>query len=225
VSDDKIGGTVVLLRVAPTVIFVLTLHAAVLLDRPRLAVLALFAICTLNLVTNRLTGGSKGGFYLWLVLTGLAGLAVVGAFNGAESLERVILLPPVIVNGGLLYLFGRTLRPGREPLIASFRRLTGAEMTRDAQIYTRQLTVCWVVFFAASLSASILLAVYGSPAAWSWVVNLGFPAAALVFFLSEHLYRARYLKHYGSVSLARTLGAVLRPGAWSAENSGSVTGK
>ena len=45
-------------------------------------------------------------------------LAVVGAFNGAESLEQVILLPPVIVNGGLVYLFGRTLLPGREPLIS-----------------------------------------------------------------------------------------------------------
>ena len=224
-SDDKVKGTVVLLHVAPTVIFVLTLHAAVLLGRPTLAVLVLFAACVLNLGLNRLAGGGDRGFYLWLVLAGIAGLAVVGALNGAKSLEKVIVLPSVIVNGGLLYLFGRTLRPGREPLIASFRRLTGAEMTRESQIYTRQLTVCWVVFFAASLSASILLAVFGSPAAWSWVVNLGFPVAALTFFLSEHFFRARYLKHYGTVSLSRTLGAVLRPGAWSAGSSGPVTGE
>jgi hypothetical protein len=79
--------------------------------------------------------------------------------------------------------------------------------------------------FAASLSASILLALYGSPAAWSWVVNLGFPVAALAFFLCEHLYRARYLKHYGSVSLSRTLGAVLRSDAWNAGSSGLVTDK
>jgi uncharacterized membrane protein len=195
------------------------------LDRPTLAVAALFVICALNLVLNRLSGGSDRGFCLWLVLAGLAGLAVVGALNGARSLEKIIVLPPVIVNGGLLYLFGRTLRPGREPLIASFRRLTGAEMTPEARIYTRQLTVCWVALFAASLSASILLALYGSPAAWSWVVNLGFPVAALAFFLCEHLYRARYLKHYGSVSLSRTLGAVLRSDAWNAGSSGLVTDK
>jgi uncharacterized membrane protein len=195
------------------------------LDRPRLAVLALFIICVLNLVMNRLIGGGKGGLYLWLVLAGLAGFAVVGAFNGAKSLEQVILLPPVIVNGGLVYLFGRTILPGREPLISAFRRLTGAEMTPETRSYTRQLTVCWVGLFAASLSASILLALYGSPAAWSWVVNLGFPVAALAFFFSEHLYRARYLKHFGSVTLSRTLGAVLHPEAWDAGRSGLVTDK
>ena len=187
--------------------------------------MTLFAICGVNLVMNRLTGGSNRGFYLWVILTGLAGLIVVGALSGARSLEKVIFLPPILVNGGLLYLFARTIRPGREPLIAVFRRLTGAEMTPEARTYTRQLTVCWVVFFAASLSAAILLAVYGSPATWSWVVNLGLPVAALVFFLSEHLYRARYLRHYGAVTLSRTLGAVLHPEAWTAGSSGPVTRK
>jgi uncharacterized membrane protein len=209
-------GSPVLIRFAPPVAFVLLVHTAVLLDLPELGVFALVAVSILNLIVNRLTGGSRRGLIFWSVLGGLAAVALVAAIGGAEDLVQVVLLPPVLLNGLFLYIFGRTILPGREPLITRFRRLDLNDLTPEIRRYTRRLTVCWVVFFAASLAASILLALYADPATWSWFVNVACPLAAIVFFLSEHLYRARRRDHLGPVSLTGTFRAMFRPGAWNA---------
>ena len=180
-----------------------------------LAVFCLFAISVFKLVLNRLTAGGRRGFLLWAALTVLSGLALAGAFGDANDLIKITFLLPVIINGCFLYLFGRTILPGREPQIARFRRLVGAEPSQAGEHYSKWLTVCWVVFFAVSLGASILLALYADPVTWSFVVNLVLPAVAVIFFLSEHFLRTRYLAHYGAVPLSRTLQIVLRPDAWS----------
>jgi uncharacterized membrane protein len=180
-----------------------------------LAVFCFFAISVFKLVLNRLTAGGRRGFLLWAALTVLSGLALAGAFGDANDLIKITFLLPVIINGCFLYLFGRTILPGREPQIARFRRLVGAEPSQAGEHYSKWLTVCWVVFFAVSLGASILLALYADPVTWSFVVNLVLPAVAVIFFLSEHFLRTRYLAHYGAVPLSRTLQIVLRPDAWS----------
>ena len=180
-----------------------------------LAVFCLLAISVFNLVLNRLTAGGRRGFLLWAALAVLSGLALAGAFGDANDLIKITFLLPVIINGCFLYLFGRTILPGREPQIARFRRLVGAEPSQAGEHYSKWLTVCWVVFFAVSLGASILLALYADPVTWSFVVNLVLPAVAVIFFLSEHFLRTRYLAHYGAVPLSRTLQIVLRPDAWS----------
>jgi len=180
-----------------------------------LAVFCLFAISVFNLVLNRLRDGGRRGFLLWAVLAVLSSLALAGTFGSAKDLIKITFLPPVIINGCFLYLFGRTILPGREPQIARFRRLVGAEPSPAGEHYSKQLTVCWVVFFAVSLGASILLPLYADPVIWSYVVNLVLPAVAAMFFLSEHFLRTRYLAHYGAVPLSRTLRIVLCRDAWS----------
>lgn len=190
-------------------------HVAITSGEPMLAVFSLFAISVFNLVQNRVTDGGRRGFLLWAVLAVLSSLTLTGAFGDAKDLIKITFLLPVMVNGCFLYLFGRTILPGREPQIARFRRLVGAEPSPAGEHYSKWLTVCWVVFFAVSLVASILLALYADPATWSYVVNLALPAAAVMFFLFEHLLRTRYLAHYGTVPLLRTLRIVLRPDAWS----------
>ncbi len=188
---------------------------AITSGEPLLAVFCLFAISVFKLVLNRLTAGGRRGFLLWAALAVLSGLALAGAFGDANDLIKITFLLPVIINGCFLYLFGRTILPGREPQIARFRRLVGAEPSQAGEHYSKWLTVCWVVFFAVSLGASILLALYADPVTWSFVVNLVLPAVAVIFFLSEHFLRTRYLAHYGAVPLSRTLQIVLRPDAWS----------
>ena len=188
---------------------------AITSGEPVLAVFCLLAISVFNLVLNRLTAGGRRGFLLWAALTVLSSLALAGAFGDANDLIKITFLLPVIINGGFLYLFGRTILPGREPQIARFRRLVGAEPSQAGEHYSKWLTVCWVVFFAVSFGASILLALYADPVTWSYVVNLVLPAVAVIFFLSEHFLRTRYLAHYGAVPLSRTLEIVLRPDAWS----------
>ncbi len=191
------------------------IHVAITSGEPMLAVFSLFAISVFNLLLNRRTDGGRSGFFLWAVLTVLSSLALVGAFGDAKDLIKITFLLPVLINGCFLYLFGRTILPGREPQITRFRRLAGAEPSPAGEHYSKRLTVCWVAFFAVSLGASILFAIYADPVTWSYVVNLVLPAAAVMFFLSEHFLRTRYLAHYGAVPLSRTLRIVLRPDAWS----------
>lgn len=190
-------------------------HVAITSGEPMLAVFSLFAISVFNLVLHRLTNGGRRGFLLWAVLAVLSSLTLTGAFGDAKDLIKITFLLPVLINGCFLYLFGRTILPGREPQIARFRRLVGAEPSTAGEHYSKRLTVCWVVFFAVSLGASILLVLYADPVTWSYVVNLALPATAVMFFVLEHFLRTRYLAHYGTVPLLRTLRIVLRPDAWS----------
>lgn len=207
----------ILIRLVLPIVCVLLVHTAVLLHMPTLGVFALAAVCTVNLIAIYWRGGSGRSILVWSVLSMLAGTAFVVTLSGGRDLTRVILMPPVLLNGFFLYVFGRTVLPGREPLITRFRRVMGSELTPETRLYTRRLTICWALLFAVFLFASTLLALYADLAVWSWIVNLGCPAAAGVFFLSEHIYRARYLNHFGSASLSRTLRTILHPDAWIAD--------
>jgi uncharacterized membrane protein len=208
------SGTV-LIRLAPPVIFVLLVHTAALLDQPVLGVAALAVVCFLNLAVNRLTGASGRRQLLWAALGGLMILVLIATLQDMPGLAKIILLPPVLMNGLFLVVFGCTLLPGREPLITRFSRLEWDTMSDDLNRYTRRLTIGWTVLFALSLLAAVLFAVYADLATWSWFVNLGAPAVCLFYFLAEHLYRIRRFGADVTVSPVRTIRVMLRPEAWS----------
>lgn len=181
---------------------------------PVLGVVALVVVCFLNLLVNYLAGASGHKLTLWALLGGLMILVLIATQYGAPELAMIILLPPVLLNGLFLFVFGRTLLPGQEPLITRFGRLEWQTMTPDLNLYTRRLTIGWTVMFALALVASILLALYADLATWSWFVNLGAPAVFLVYFLSEHLYRIHRFGRSVTISPLRTIRVMLRPEAW-----------
>lgn len=220
-SDDTAGLRTVLNgqvigRVAGGALFVLTVHLAALTGMTRVGVGAILAVCLFNLAVNRLTGGPRRGLVLWLLLGGLMGLAFYGSSGGPQVLAQGVLLPPVLLNAFFLYIFGRTLLPGREALIERMSRFEVGELSPKLRIYTRRLTWAWAIFFALCLSASILLPSYAGLATWSWFVNLGAPLAALLFFLGEHLYRILRFGAFAPTSPLRTLRAMSRPAVWTA---------
>jgi uncharacterized membrane protein len=133
-----------------------------------------------------------------------------------QAWPRLVLLPPVLVNAYLLYIFARSVLPGQEALITRFRRLSEQPMTEEIRHYTRQLTVLWVAFFTIALLTAVIAALTVEAKTWWWTLNLGFPAAAGLFFLAEHLYRAKYRQHFGPVSVTATLNTLRRPEAWRA---------
>lgn len=206
-----------MIRLLPAIVFVLLLHAAMLLDAPILGLAAFLAFCLLRIVAKRLTAGHWRGCIGWLLVALLMTIALITTLSGGLDLSWIILLPPILINVGLFYLFGRTILPGREPLVTRFRRLYGGELTPEICRYTWGWTVFWVIFLGFSTVASLLAALYVNWATWSWIVNIGCPAAAAVAFLGEHLYRRRYLGHFGSASVIGTLRTMLRPEAWSLE--------
>ena len=82
----------------------------------------------------------------------------------------------------LLMTFGRTLIAGRQPLCTRFAEALYGPVTPQHEIYTRQVTVAWTVFFAAMALVSTLLFFLAPLAIWSIFSNfLTLPLVALMF--------------------------------------------
>ena len=188
-----------------------------ILDAPILGLAAFLAFGLLRAVAKRLAIGHWRGSLGWGLFAALMAAALGVTLSGGLDLSWIVLLPPVVINAGLLYLFGRTILPGREPLITRFRRLCDGWLTPEICRYTRRWTVFWVIFLACTTAASLVAAFLADWATWSWIVNVGCPAAAVAAFVGEHFYRRRCRAHFGPTSVIRTLRTVLRPEAWSLE--------
>jgi uncharacterized membrane protein len=91
----------------------------------------------------------------------------------------------------LCITFGRTLRPGREPMCTYFARSIHGSLTPELERYTRQITVAWVVFFGLVSTASTVIFVAAPLAVWSAFAN--FITAPLIglMFVVEYMVRRR----------------------------------
>ena len=110
----------------------------------------------------------------------------------------------------LLWLFGRTLRAGREPIITRLARHGRGSLPPAMEAYTRKLTIAWCVFFAAQLALSALLLHLGRLESWSLFVNvLNFPLCALMF-VGDYLYRVARYRDWPQSSIANVIQAYAR---------------
>lgn len=83
---------------------------------------------------------------------------------------------------GLVVLFGRTLLPGREPLVTGLARRFEDPLPLTVARYTRGVTWAWALFGAGQLAASAALLRFASPGTWSFFVNaLEWPLIAAMF--------------------------------------------
>lgn len=203
-------------RLATAVVWIGTIHYALLEAAPRVGFAGLLLFSCGNIVANLLSGGSPRERRLWAlaVLAALA-VALTGRADGSAALHA-LLATPFVANLVLLLLFALSLRPGRMPLVTRFSRLDGARIELRIDRYTRSVTILWAVFFAAVLSVSGAAVLAGYAAAASWAINVGAPAGSLALFLLEHLYRYARPEIFGRVSIVATLRAVARPEAWRA---------
>ena len=115
------------------------------------------------------------------------------------------------MNAFMLWLFGRTLLPGRLPLISQVaRHLNDGELTPAVAAYTRRVTLAWSLFFAAQLLGSALLYLFAPLAAWSLFVNvLNTPLIALMF-AAEYLVRLLLHPDQARNSIPQVIGAFTR---------------
>jgi uncharacterized membrane protein len=121
----------------------------------------------------------------------------------------LIFLPPVALNLGLAFLFGRTLRRGHEPLISTFARAERGTLEPDLARYTRRLTGVWVALFLGSAAVSVLLAMRGSLAAWGWFTAIGNQVLVVLLFLGEYAFRRLRFPQYRHASPLALAGIVL----------------
>ena len=141
-----------------------------------------------------------------LTIAGCAWLAL------RESSMLPLLLAPVLIPAGVAWVFGRTLRADRVPLIVQLVRHLHAghgPVDEDRIRYARRLTVAWTVLLAGLAVFNAMLGLLMTPGGLlesffghrpplavsdrTWAIAtglLGYVAVA-VFFVAEYAYRQR----------------------------------
>lgn len=131
---------------------------------------------------------------------GDAGLAVIyGAPHAAAYLF-------------LLWLFGRTLAPGREALITRLARTVHGGLAPHMEAYTRRVTIAWCAFFGGQVAVSAALYALAPLEAWSLFVNVLNLSLLALMFGAEYLYRAVRYRDESRTSIAGALRAFAKHG-------------
>ena len=107
----------------------------------------------------------------------------------------------------LLWLFGRTLRPGSVAIVTRVARRVHGTLPPEIEAYTRRVTQGWCLFFVFQIGASaLLLAMFPLPVWTFFTVVLNFPLLVLMF-ASEYGYRVLRFPDHPHASIAKTLRA------------------
>ena len=127
---------------------------------------------------------------LWLTLWFLSCAALLLARDrlGAGT-QWVLLLQHAGFNAALGLSFGRTLAPGAEPLISRLATLVHGPLSPLLVRYTRRATWAWVIYFACTAAASVLLFALAPAPVWSAFVNLLSLPLLGAMFAGEYLVR------------------------------------
>jgi len=208
-------------------------HAAALTGRPALIAASLCLLVVLVLMPALRNGRPLA----WMILAAAAyGVHVAVASGQAVSL---LMLPPVVLNGFMAWLFGRTLEGGQVPLIeraARAMRGPGAVLADEVVAYTRGVTQAWTALFVVLAVANLALAAFARPGglllaagfdpgvsvplgAWSLFANVLSYLFIGALFAIEFIVRGRRFPHQpysGLVDFTRRLAAqghLFRPGA------------
>lgn len=181
-------------------------HAASTQADSDLAIVALADLALVILLDPLLRLRSWAWITALLVTLGLARLAL-----SAHALLPLLLVP-VAVLAFIAWMFGRTLRAGRVPLIsrivAALENMPASQLEPELQRYTRRLTAAWAGMLAALALVNLLLALIAVPGGllasvgivapwvvtetqWSWIANLLNYGLVAGFFVGEYLFRKR----------------------------------
>jgi uncharacterized membrane protein len=152
---------------------------------------------------------------LWWTLILLAAGSAIYALEHHErwGLAAAYGLPHAAIYLSLLWLFGRTLRPGMEPLVTRLARRVHGALPPALVDYTRRVTCAWCVFFSAQIVISMLLFRFSSLNVWSLFVNvLNVPLLAGMF-TGEYVYRIIRHRDFPHASLLDGIRAFSRDDA------------
>jgi uncharacterized membrane protein len=151
--------------------------------------------------------GAAAGVELGAVL-GAIGLAWYASASGPYA----VFVPPLAINLLLVWFFGRTLAPGREPLVTAIARFVRGRLDADVERYTRQVTWLWCGFFAVNAAVSAALAGLAPLAAWSLYTNVLSTPLFVLLFAAEYAYRRRRFPALQHVPPLRLLGRLMKAG-------------
>jgi acyl-CoA synthetase (AMP-forming)/AMP-acid ligase II/uncharacterized membrane protein len=149
-----------------------------------------------------------------VLLYALVSRVALKSLPEGAPLKWAVVLPPVLLDLALCWLFGRTLRRGAEPLVTSFaRHAHGGVLPPEIPEYTRRVTLAWTLLFAAMAAVAAWLAAFGPLRAWSLFVYAASPALVAALFLGEFAWRRVRFRHLPRQRLADMLQYLRLPGA------------
>ena len=120
----------------------------------------------------------------------------------------VLYIPPLTVSVFLLWLFGRSLAPGKTALISQMAESYHGELPPPLAIYTRRLTLIWAVYFALFALSVLYLGFINSGAHWSFYINLSNYIIIALLLGGEYLlriYRFKDIQHPSFIGFIRML--------------------
>jgi uncharacterized membrane protein len=175
------------------------LHLAIVSEN-RAVMVAFLAVLAVGALAARLPA--------WVAA--LAAVAAVGAaWIELRVIAQLALAGPVLAFLAGAALFGRTLLPGRTPLVETISRLErDGDFPADLAGYTRGLTWAWAILLAGIPAADAALALFASVEAQSLFVNFASYALLALLYFGEYAYRLwRYpqFAHKNPVKVAANL--------------------
>lgn len=187
-------------------------HVAVMLQRPVVGFFVLLVVLLIHLTVkqgenNRREAPAVGG-----TLLGICVLFTLLAIALHWGSTYALFLPPVAINSFLLISFGRTLLPGREPIISRLHRLITGDLPDDLRAYTRGLTWLWAGIFAGFVVESVLLALYAPLEVWSLFTNIVNYLFVAVLLVAEYVYRVWRFSNYSHTSPLQLVLTLARQG-------------
>jgi uncharacterized membrane protein len=146
----------------------------------------------------------------------VAGLIVLFAClwtrHRVPDLTLLYPVPHLLIYGFLTGMFGRTLLPGREPIITRVARLVHGPLPSDIEAYTRRVTWVWFLFFVIMAATSVLLFSFASLRVWSLFAHVLNLPLILSMFVAEYVYRLWRYPTFSHVSLLHSVRAFKRFG-------------
>jgi uncharacterized membrane protein len=133
---------------------------------------------------------------LYYLATGDYGRVGLLAVNGLSNAS---------LNLFLLWLFGRTLLPGREPLISQISRHINGQLRPEVADYTRYVTIAWCIFFVLEVVVSLSLYAFAPRAAWSFFINVLNLPLLILMFVGEKAYRSLRFPHHPKTSIMKAI--------------------
>lgn len=114
-------------------------------------------------------------------------------------------LSHAVLNLFLLWLFGRTLLHGKDPLVSQISRHINGDLEPEIIVYTRQVTIAWCIYFALQVAVSLLLYVFAPLSAWSFFINVLNLPLLILMFVGEKAYRTARFPDHPRISIMKVI--------------------
>lgn len=126
----------------------------------------------------------------WVVITAFAAAGFLDLYLGTPF---ALYAPPILIPAFIAWVFGRTLLPGRRPMVQRFAEDVMNRDDPERLGYMRALTWFWTLLLAGLAVQALLLALFASPVTWSLFANGINYGIVVLAFIGEFLVRcARY---------------------------------